>query len=72
MRPRNNSNSCVKSATLLQVALCVLQYLAWVVQANSRRKDGTVAGPAEAALARRLLEVVKAAGAAEATGEARF
>ena len=51
------------------MALCVLQYLAWVVQANSRRKDGPAAsGPAEAALARRLLDVVKAAGAAEATG----
>lgn len=52
-----------------QVALCVLQYLSWVVQANSRRKDVSAqAGPAEAALARRLLDVVKAAGAAEATG----
>ena len=50
------------------MALCVLQYLSWVVQANSRRKDGAAAGPAEPALARRLLDVVKAAGAAEATG----
>ncbi|GBF90113.1 hypothetical protein Rsub_02821 [Raphidocelis subcapitata] len=56
-------------ADALQVALCVLQYLAWVVQANAQRRgvDGK-AGPAEVALAKRLLDVVKAAGAAEATG----
>lgn len=53
----------------LQVALCVLQYLSWVVQANTRQKEaGAPSGPAEAALAKRLLEIVKAAGAAEATG----
>ncbi|KAI8464574.1 MAG: hypothetical protein J3K34DRAFT_114028 [Monoraphidium minutum] len=53
----------------LQVALCVLQYLSWVVQANAHRKGiSAAAGPAEAALARRLLDVVRAAGAAEATG----
>jgi hypothetical protein len=59
-------------ADALQVALCVLQYLAWVVQANAQRRgvDGK-AGPAEVALAKRLLDVVKAAGAAEATGEAQ-
>jgi len=53
----------------LQVALCVLQYLSWVVQANAQRKDkASKPGPAEVALAKRLLEVVKTAGAAEATG----
>ena len=58
----------------LAAALCVLQYLAWTVQAaaaaaGARRGGATAhAGPAEAALARRLLDVVKAAGAAEATG----
>ncbi len=50
----------------------MLQYLAWVVQANAqRRASDTKPGPAEVALAKRLLEVVKAAGAAEATGAAR-
>jgi hypothetical protein len=52
-----------------QVALCVLQYLAWVVQANAQQRAVTgKPGPAEVALAKRLMDVVKAAGAAEATG----
>lgn len=47
----------------------MLQYLVWVVQANAARRAATgKAGPAEVALAKKLLEVVKAAGQAEATG----
>jgi hypothetical protein len=52
-----------------QVTLCVLQYLSWVVQANAQRKNKAAkAGPAEVALAKKLLDVVKMAAAAEATG----
>ena len=56
-------------ASLPQVSLCVLQYLCWVVQASAQRRAVIgKPGPAEVALAKRLLEVVKAASLAEATG----
>lgn len=57
---------------VLQVGLTVLQYLVWVVQAclaNSQLSgSAAAAGPAEAVLARKLLELVRAVGAQEAAG----
>ncbi|KAF8065439.1 hypothetical protein HT031_003040 [Scenedesmus sp. PABB004] len=54
-----------------QVGLCVLQYLVWVVQATLAAGPGgpgVPAGPAEAVLARKLLDLVRAAGGAEGAG----
>lgn len=64
----------------VQVGLTVLQYLVWVVQSMcvaagsfAATKSGPVvaaAGPSEQVLAKKLLDLVKAAGAAEAAGNA--
>lgn len=46
----------------------MLQYLVWVVQSKVVRSPAGVAGQAEAALGRRLLDITKAVTVAEATG----
>eukprot|EP00775_Hariotina_reticulata_P003868 gene3868-4123_t len=62
-------------ADALQVGLTVLQYLVWVVQsqlAASAAGPGVPPGPAEAVLAKKLLDLVKAIAASDsaATGAA--
>lgn len=52
----------------LLVGLTVLQYLVWVVQSTVLHTASGIAGPTEAVLARKLLDITKAVSGADATG----
>jgi hypothetical protein len=57
--------------TCWQVGLTVLQYLVWVVQsqlAASAAGPGVPPGPAEAVLAKKLFDLVKAIAASDSAG----